>query len=415
MRARRGRLRGLWIDVEPLRASADYRRLWAGDLVSSAGQQFTVVAVPYQVFTITRSSFDVGLIGAVQLVPLLAGALAAGAIADAFDRRRLLLGSQLGLGLCSLALALLSARGAPPLGALYGLAAASALFSSVESPVRNAAVPELVGLERLPSALALNQVVDQTSQVAGPSLAGLVLAALGVTAAYAAGAAAFLLAIAWLAGMRPLLPAHGGVRPGFGAVLDGLRFARRSPVLLATFIVDLNAMTFGMPRALFPALAATTFGVGAQGLGLMYAAPAAGALAAALASGWVVNVRRQGLAVIVSVVLWGTSIAAFGLVPGGLFLVALGLLALAGAADVISAVFRNTILQSLAPDDMRGRLAAMHVAVVTSGPRLGDVEAGTAARFTSPEFSVVSGGLACVAGVAVLHAFIPGLARYRRR
>jgi MFS family permease len=411
---RGGRLRGMWLDVEPLRDSPDYRRLWFGDLVGSAGQQFTVVALPYQVFTITHSSFDVGLIGAVQLVPLLAGALAAGAIADAFDRRRLLIASQAGLGLACVALALLSAGGHAPLSALFALSAVVAAFGSLESPVRNAAVPQLVGLDRLPSAAALNQVVDQTSQVAGPALAGLVLATLGVTAAYAAGAAAFALAIASVARLRPLPPAHGGARPGFGAVVDGFRFARRQPVLLATFAIDLNAMTFGMPRALFPALAASAFHVGAQGLGLMYAAPAAGALVAALSSGWVARVRRQGLSVVISVVIWGCAVAGFGLVPDGLFWAGLALLAVAGAADVISAVFRNTILQTLTPDELRGRMAAMHIAVVTSGPRLGDVEAGTVARFTSAEFSVVSGGLACVAGVLVLHLLVPGLARYRR-
>jgi len=215
--------------------------------------------------------------------------------------------------------------------------------------------------------------------------------------------------------VRPMPPAGGGATSGgWAAVREGLAFARSTPVLLSTFVIDLNAMVFGMPRALFPALAVTTYHVGPDGLGLMYAAPGAGALLGAAASGWVGGVRRQGMAVIVSVVAWGAAIVAFGLVPRDWFPLALVLLAAAGWADVVSAVFRNTILQLVAPDAMRGRLSALHIAVVTSGPRLGDVEAGAVAAATSVRFSVVSGGLACIAGVAILHAVNPVLARYRR-
>jgi hypothetical protein len=215
--------------------------------------------------------------------------------------------------------------------------------------------------------------------------------------------------------VRPLPPAGGGATSGgWAAVREGLAFARSTPVLLSTFVIDLNAMIFGMPRALFPALAVTTYHVGPGGLGLMYAAPGAGALLGASVSGWVGGVRRQGLAVVVSVIAWGSAIVAFGLVPRDWFPLALVLLAAAGWADVVSAVFRNTILQLVAPDAMRGRLSALHIAVVTSGPRLGDVEAGAVAAATSVRFSVVSGGLACIAGVAIMHAVNPVLARYRR-
>ena len=374
------------------------------------------MAVPFQVYVLTGSSLAVGLVGAAELVPLLLGSLAAGAFVDAprpaqADPRR----AGGGGGVRCWALALLAAAGSPPLVAIYAMAAAIAAFASIEAPVRNASIPDLVGTNYLPPALALNQIVGQLTALAGPALAGVLLATLGVTAVYVTAVAGFAVALVAILRVRPLPPAGGGVaRSGWAAVREGLAFARSTPVLLSTFVIDLNAMIFGMPRALFPALAVTTYHVGPGGLGLMYAAPGAGALLGAAASGWVGGVRRQGLAVIVSVVAWGAAIVAFGLVPREWFPLALVLLAAAGWADVVSAVFRNTILQLVAPDAMRGRLSALHIAVVTSGPRLGDVEAGAVAAATSVRFSVVSGGLACIAGVAILHAVSPVLARYRR-
>ena len=408
-------LRGVIVDIAPLRTSADYRRLWAADLVASSAHELVAVAVPFQVFLITRSSLAVGLVGAAELVPLLLGSLAAGAVVDSHDRRRLILIAQVGAAGCAAALALLAASGSPPVAAIYAVAAAVAAFASIEAPVRNASIPELVGSYYLPPALALNQVVGQVTSLAGPALAGVLLATTGVTAVYVTAVAGFAVALAAVLRVRPLPPANAGeATRGWTAVREGLAFARSTPVLLSTFVIDLNAMIFGMPRALFPALAVTTYHVGPDGLGLMYAAPGAGALLGAAASGWVGSVRRQGLAVVVSVVAWGAAIVAFGLVPRGWFPLALVLLAAAGWADVVSAVFRNTILQLVAPDAMRGRLSALHIAVVTSGPRLGDVEAGTVAALTSVRFSVVSGGLACIAGVAVMHAVSPVLSRYRR-
>jgi MFS family permease len=408
-------LRGVIVDIAPLRVSPDYRRLWGADLVASAAHEIVAVAVPFQVYVLTGSSLAVGLVGAAELVPLLLGSLAAGAFVDAHDRRRLILIAQVGAAGCAVALALLASAGSPPLVAIYALAAAIAAFASIEAPVRNASIPQLVGAHHLPSALALNQIVGQLTALGGPALAGVLLATLGVTAVYVTAVAGFAVALLAILRVRPMPPAGGGAtRSGWAAVREGLAFARSTPVLLSTFVIDLNAMIFGMPRALFPALAVSTYHVGPGGLGLMYAAPGAGALIGAAASGWVGAVRRQGLAVIVSVVSWGAAIVAFGLVPHDRFPLALILLAAAGWADVISAVFRNTILQLVAPDEMRGRLSALHIAVVTSGPRLGDVEAGAVAAATSVRFAVVSGGLACIAGVGVLHAISPVLARYRR-
>jgi len=414
MPAPRSRLSRLWVDISPLREFPAYRRLWVGDLVASGGSQFAAVALPYQVYRQTGSSLQVGLIGLAALGPLLVGALASGVIADAFDRKRLLLASQSTSAAGCVLLGFLTASGHTPLAVLYLLAALLAFASSVESPVRNAVIPSLVGLARVPSTAALNQIVDQTSQIAGPAVAGVLLAAFGITVTYVAAAAGFAIAVLVALGLPTLLPAGGTVAPGWSSLVDGLRFARRQPALLGTFLVDLNAMVFGMPRTLFPALAATTFHVGPEGLGLLYAAPAAGALLAAVSSGWVLHVRRQGAAVMVSVVVWGGSIAAFGLMPGALFWAALALLAVAGAADVISAVFRNTIMQQVTPDQMRGRMASLHIAVVTSGPRLGDVESGVVASLTSVRFSVVSGGLICIAGAGLMQLLLPALSRYQR-
>jgi hypothetical protein len=408
------RLSRLWLDVSPIRDSAAYRRLWAGDLVAAAGSQFAAVALPYQVYRLTGSSLKVGLIGLAALGPLLLGSLAAGAIADAFDRKLLLVTSQVASAVGCIFLALLTWAERPPLGLLYLLAALLAFASSIESPVRNAVIPGLVGLDRVPAASALNQIVDQVSQIAGPAVAGVLLAAFGITTTYAVGAAGFGIAVAVSLGLPSLRPLGEAVAPGWQALAEGFRFARSQPALLGTFLVDLNAMVFGMPRALFPALAAGTFAVGPRGLGLLYAAPAAGALLAALSSGWVAHIRRQGAAVMASVVAWGAAIAVFGLVPGDLFWLALLLLAAAGAADVISAVFRNTIMQQVTPDQLRGRMAALHIAVVTSGPRLGDAESGLVASATSVGFSVVSGGVICILGAALLQVVSPALSRYRR-
>ncbi len=408
------RLAGLWLDVSPLRDSPAYRRLWLGDLVAAAGSQLAAVALPYQVYRLTGSSLDVGLIGLAALGPLLLGSLASGAIADAFDRRTLLIASQLASVAGCLVLALLSAAGRPPLGLLYLLAALLAFASSIESPVRNAVIPGLVGLQRVPAASALNQIVDQTSQIAGPAFAGVLLAAFGIATTYTVALVGFALGVAVAVRLPAMRPVGAVTAPGWAALREGLAFARSQPALMGTFVVDLNAMVFGMPRALFPALAAGTFGVGPRGLGLLYAAPAAGALLAAISSGWIAQVSRQGMAVMASVVAWGAAIAAFGLVPGDLFWLALLLLAAAGAADVISAVFRNTLMQQVAPDQLRGRMAALHIAVVTSGPRLGDAESGLVASATSVGFSVVSGGVICIAGVALMQVLAPALARYRR-
>jgi MFS family permease len=409
-------IRGLALDIAPLRASADYRTLWLGQLVGMVGRQISAVALPYQVFVLTRSSLSVGLIGLAQILPLIAVSIAGGPIVDRVDRRRLILLTEVGLAATSVLLLLGAAAGSPPLWYLYVLAGLQAGLSGIGGPARYAAVPNLVVPEHLPAAMALTQVVFNVSMIAGPALAGFILATNGLAWTYGAESILLLVATVAAALLRPLPPEGAdGRRPaGWQAIREGFAYLRRRAVLVSTFLIDLNAMIFGMPRALFPVLALTVFEVGPNGLGLLYAAPSVGALVGALTAGWVGRVRRQGLAIIWAVVVWGVAITAFGL-SGRLFAAALLFLAIAGAADVISAVFRGTILQSSVPDSLRGRLSSIHIMVVTGGPRIGDLEAGVVAALVSPWFSVISGGLACVVGAGLLAAWIPEFRRYRIR
>jgi MFS family permease len=400
----------LLADLTPLRVSRDFRLLFTGSAVSYLGRQLTVVAIPFQVFTITGSSLAVGMIGLATIVPLVTLSLAGGAIADAVDRRKLLLVTQLLSAATSAGLALNAGSSSPRLWPIYVLAALSAGLAGVDLPARNAVIPRLVGRELFPSAAALGQIQFQVGQVAGPALAGVIISQVSLAAAYWIDVASFGAAVIAVLLIAPQPPEGGGTRASLSSVAEGLRYVKGRRLLLGTFLIDIDAMVFGMPRALFPALGTGFFGGGAATVGLLYAAPGAGALVGAMLTGWVGGVRRQGRAVIIAVIVWGAAIAGFGLVPwlpAGLFL-----LALAGAADVVSAVFRNTILQLSVPDGLRGRLSSVHIAVVTGGPQLGDAEAGAVAALTSPRVSVVSGGVACILGVAALVRWVPDLARY---
>ena len=414
----RAAIRRIAIDIEPLRASRDFRLLWFGQLISLTGRQLTVVALPYQVFQLTGSSLAVGLIGLAQVVPLILLSILGGAVADRWDRRTVILWTELGMAATSAALLVGAIHGHPPLWYLYTMTGIQAGLSGLNQPARSASIPMLVVPERLPAAFALNQVMFNTTLVVGPTIAGVILAAggeNGVAWAYVVDVGTFAASLVATLLLRPLKPqlAEGQTPPsGVQAIKDGFAFLRGKRVLNSTFYIDLIAMIFGMPRALFPALALTVFDVGPGKLGLMYAAPAAGALLGALTSGWLGGVRRQGAAVVWAVAAWGAAIAAFGLL-GSFFWLALVALAVAGAADVVSAVFRSTILQTSVPDSLRGRITAVHIMVVTGGPRIGDVEAGLVAVLTTPVFSVVFGGLACIVGAWLIAWRIPELWRYQ--
>ena len=407
------RLPRIALDLTPLRASRDLRLLVTGEFLTGLGTQAALVALPYQIYTQTGSALLTGLLGAVELGPLIAAALLGGAIADRTDRRLLLLGVQAGLVAAAATLAAAAIAGEPPVWALYLLAAAVAGFGSLEGVVRTAIVPNLVAPEHLRPALALSFGLYQLTAVVGPGAGGLLIAAADVQGAYAVDALSCLamLAAAWR--MGPQLP-HGrrdGDKPPIvRSIAEGLRFVRGSPALKGSFAIDLVAMTFGMPRALFPVLSVSVYGTGAAGTGVLFAAVSAGATVAALTTGWLGHARRLGRIVICAVLAWGLAIAAVGVV-GTLWLAAL-LLAIAGAADSVSAVCRSTINQTVTPDALRGRMSSVFMIVVTSGPRLGDVESGLVASLSSARFSVLSGGLACLAGVAAIVVAFPALLAY---
>ncbi len=408
------RFGSLLLDVEPLRQDRDFRLIWTGQVISSIGRQVTVVTLPYQLFLATGSPLSIGALALVQLVPLLAFSLYGGAVADAVDRRKLLLVTQSALALSSAALVVLAITPHVPVVLIYVVAFIAATVSSVDQPARTSAIPRLVPRRRLTMAIALNQAGFQTAGVVGPAVGGLLIATVGPGGAYLVDVVTYGASLAALLVIAPIPPLQGVVRPGFAAMAEGLRFARGRPAILGTFIVDLDAMIFGMPQALFPVLALTVFHAGAEGYGLLAAAPAAGALIGALMTGWVSRVRMQGRAVYVAVAAWGLAITAFGLATFSLPL-ALVLLAVAGGADVVSAVFRATILQLATPDELRGRLSALHGMVVTAGPRVGDMEATAVATAVSAQFSVVTGGLACLAGLALIAWRLPELGRYDTR
>ncbi|HMA46889.1 MAG TPA: MFS transporter [Frankiaceae bacterium] len=406
-------LRALLADVTPLRRYPAYRRLWFGETVAAVGSQLTVVAVAVQVFALTGSSFAVGLLGLVAVGPLVAGGLLGGAVADAADRRRLAVTTSVGLALTSLVLVAQAAAGLDQVWLLYVVVAAQSALAAVNQPTRRAIVPRLLPAAQIPAATALSQIGWNVALATGPLLAGVAIAASGVGVAYGLDAASFLAALYGLARLPPMPPEGGGRRAGVASVLEGLRYLRGRRVVLMTFVVDLVAMVFGMPRALFPQLAVDQFGGGPRTVGVLYSAVAAGALVGALLGGWFGRVRRQGLAVLVAVAVWGAAIVGFGLARA--LAVGVLLLAVAGGADMVSAVFRTSILQTATPDAMRGRLQGVFIVVVTGGPRLGDLEAGAAAALVSPTFSVVSGGLACVGGVLLIAALVPAFACYDAR
>jgi MFS family permease len=400
------------IDLSPLRASRDLRLLIVGELVSGFGTQAVLVALPFQIYLETGSAFLTGLLGAVELVPLIAMSLLGGAIADRFDRRMLLLLVQIGLIAAPAGLAAITFAGDPPLWGLYVLGGALAGFNAVQNVVRSAIIPNLVEPRLLRSALALNFGLYQLTLVVGPGVGGVLIAWLGVGATYVIDAASCFAMVAAVIALAPQLPI-GSEGPELGiwrSIGEGLRFVRGNQALMGSFAIDLVAMTFGMPRALFPVLSVGVYGAGAAGTGLLYAAVSAGATVAALTTGWLAHARRLGRITIFAVLAWGAAIALAGLVSS--LWPAAGLLAIAGAADSVSAVCRSTINQTVTPDHMRGRMSSVFSLVVTSGPRLGDVEAGAVASATSPRFSVTSGGLACMAGVGLIMLAFPALLRY---
>jgi MFS family permease len=398
-------------DTSSLRESRDLRLVTLGNVVSSLGSQATLVALPYQLYIETHSPLLVGLLGAAELLPLASMALIGGAIADRMDRRTLLLLDQIGLVASAGGLAVAAFIGHPAVATLYLLGAALAGFTALQNVSESAIIPNLVSAGSLRSALALNYGLFQVTMVVGPGIGGVMIAAVGLPWTYAADAVsclAVVLAVLAIAPQPPApVPQHESVRR---SIAEGLRYVRANHALMGSFAIDLVAMTFGMPRALFAVLSVSYYHAGATGTGLLYASVSAGASVAALTTGWLAHARRLGLITIWAVIAWGTSIALVGLVDS--LWLAVPLLALAGAADSVSAVCRSTINQSVTTDQMRGRMSSVFSLVVTGGPRLGDIESGTVAAAGGARFSVLSGGLVCLLGVVAIVTAFPALARF---
>jgi len=375
------------------------------------GTQVTLVALPFQMYVLTGSSFDVGMIGLAELVPLAAMSLLGGALADRTERRRLLQISQLVQLSTSSLLALGAASGSPPVAALYILAGVAAAASGVDRPTRTAIIPSLVGPDEIQPAVAFNYGLAQLTMVIGPALGGIVIAAAGLGWAYALDVATFAAMVGAVALMHRLpAPPRTDGESVLAAVRSGLRFAVRRGELMGSFAADLLAMTFGMPRALFPALALTVYHAGATGVGLLYAALSAGATLAAFATGWLGHVRRLGRIVVFAIAAWGVAVTLAGLTHS--VWVAMACLALAGAADSVSAICRSAIMLMATPDAMRGRMSSIFTLVVAGGPRVGDVESGSVAAAFGTRAAVVSGGVLCILGLVPIVALFPAFWRY---
>ncbi len=404
----------LLTDVRPLQVSRDYRRLWFGNTVSQLGQQMTQVTIAIQVYALTHSTFAVGVVGIFALVPLVGFGLYGGAFADAFDRRKLALVASLGLWALSFVLVAQAVLDLRWVWLLYVVVALQSACFAVNNPTRSAIIPRLIPKEHLPAANALNMASFNLGFTVGPLLGALAIGAVGYGFAYTIDTVTFTAALYALFRLPPIPPqpleGEAPTRPGLKSVIEGFRFLRSARNVRMTFILDLCAMVLAQPRALFPAVAGSFYGRGVAAVGLLQAAPAIGSLIAFAFSGWVSKIRRQGVAIAICVILYGASVAAFGftrtLWVGVLFL------AMSGAADMVSAAYRSTILQVAAPDNLRGRLQGVFTVVVAGGPRMGDFVAGSTAALTTPTIALAAGGLACILGVMIAMARERSFASY---
>ena len=407
------RVAGLLVDVTPLRRDPAFRTLWLGQIGSAIGRETSRIAIPLQVYLLTGSAAAIGALALAQLVPTLVFALAGGALADVVDRRRVLFMAQSGMAVASLLLLIGAVNTAVPVWAILALAATLAGSFAIEHPARISSVPRLVAPERLGAAVALTTLNFQASSVIGPAAAGILIAIGGLPAAYGLQVLAYLGAAMIALRIPPIHPESRGRRPSLAGIIDGIRFVRQRRLILSVFAIDFNAMVFGLPVALFPVLAIQVFGIGPAGVGLLAAARGSGAFLAAIFSGWIPSVRRMGRAVLGVVVVWAVATTLLGLSG---FSLALGviLIGIAGAADVISAVLRTTIVQSTTPDEIRGRVSSLYVLAASSGPRIGEVRAAIMAEALSAQAALGLGGVVALAGVAVVARAFPELGRYER-
>ena len=399
------------VDVRPLRRHRDFRLLFIGRFVSFFGSMITTVAFPYQVFQLTHSVLLVGLLGVLEFGAILAVAFVGGALADARDRRSMVLLCEAALMFCSLLLAANAALGKPHVWLLFVVATAWGALDAIQRPSLDAMLPRLVATNELTAAAALGSIRSTLGQILGPALGGVLVATIGLSFTYLVDVTTFVVGLSCLWLMRAVPPPPDAERPSIRRVVEGLRYARSRQELLGTYFVDMIAMFFGMPMALFPAIAEGLGG--AKVLGLLYAAPAVGSFVFSATSGWTNRVHRHGMGVIAAATVWGLAIVGFGFAPN--LSLALFFLALAGAADMMSGVFRSVIWNQTIPDSLRGRLASIEMLSYTSGPAMGNFEAGFVAALTNVRFSVVSGGVLCVVGCVICAAALPLFRAYDAR
>ena len=398
------------LDLSPLRRHRDFRLVFVGQLVSTFGSFITYVALPVQVFELTKSSAAVGLIGSVQLVPLALTALWGGALADALDRRKLLLRCEALMTLGSLALVANSLSPRPSVVLLFAVAAFTAAVNGFHRPALEATTQKLVEPAELAAVSALTSLRGTAAAIAAPALAGIAIAALGLPATYAIEVATFAISLAALAAIRAMPPADHSEPAGLATIVEGLRYAAKRPELIGTYVVDVVAMTFAMPMAVFPALAEQLGGTAT--VGFLYSAMSIGALVVTLFSGWTRGVRRRGAAIVLAAAVWGLAIFALGFARS--LPLAVACLAVAGAADMVSGLFRMTLWNETIPPTLRGRMASIEQLSYMTGPLLGNVRAGFMAERFGLASSIAWGGLLCVAGVALCIPALPAFWRYRQ-
>ncbi|MGW0185423.1 MFS transporter [Streptomyces sp. NPDC003362] len=401
-------LRALLPDLAPWRASADFRRLWLSGLITNFGSFLTFVALPVQIKELTGSAAAVGAIGAVELVPLVVFGLYGGALADAWDKRKLIVWTEAGQGVLCAALLVNALLPSPAVWPLYVIAAFASALTSVQRPALDSLIPRIVAHEHLPAAAALNSLRWQVGGIAGPALAGVVVAYAGMGWAYAVDLLTFVVSLALVVRLRRSPASHEAQRPSLRAVAEGARYAWSRKELLGTYAIDLAAMFLAMPLAVLPFLADELRAE--WSLGLMYAALPAGSLLVSLTSGWTSRVHRHGRMVVLAAVLWGLAVAAAGVV-GNVWLVLL-FLTLAGGFDMVSGIFRGAMWNQTIPDELRGRLAGIELLSYSVGPQLGQVRSGGMAAWAGVRASVWSGGLVCAAGVGLLALCLPKLMTY---
>ena len=419
----RATIRGLVADTRPLR-NDHFRRLWLANIITVVGAQLTVVAVPAQIYAETGSSAYVGLTGLFGLVPLVVFGLWGGALADVMDRRTLLICTTSGLIGTSALFWVQAALGAGNVWLLLGLFSLQQAFFAVNQPTRSAVLPKLLPLGQLPAANSLNMTVFQAGAIAGPMVGGVLIPVFGFSWLYLIDTCTLFATLGAVVRL-PRLPVEGatGGPPGLRAVVDGLTYLRGHPVLLMSFLVDLIAMVFGMPRALFPEIAHVSFGGpsgGGLAFALLFAAIPAGAVLGGIFSGWVSRVDLQGRAVIVCILLWGAAMIGFGVAvglagrwPAPMLVAAVAMLVVGGAADMASAAFRTSMLQASATDAVRGRLQGIFIVVVAGGPRIADVLHGASAAVVGTAVTAAGGGVLVVIGTMLAAIAVPTFVRYR--